>query len=93
MPLTDVADKAGKFNCMSLGTFIAGITILAWQSVTTFPALVVISLVYGISTGGNISLQPVCVAQVTKDQRLVGTMIGQMYGELDLVVLATDGSS
>ncbi len=83
---TDIADKTGKFNCMVLGAFVASVTIFAWQAATTFPGLIVVSLIYGISTGGNISLQPVCVAQVTKDQRLAGTMIGQTFGESNPVL-------
>jgi hypothetical protein len=75
-----IADRAGRFNCMSVGSAIAAITLLVWIKCTTFPALVVVSLVFGIATGGNISLQPVCTAQVTPDQRLVGTMIGQLWG-------------
>ncbi len=79
-PFAVLADRMGRFNIAILGIIIAFIAVFCLKSCTTFPSLIVLSLVYGVATGGNISLQPVCVAQITEDQRLIGTMTGQLFG-------------
>jgi MFS family permease len=46
-----VADKYGKFNCIVLATFSAGIVSLCWTKVTSVAGLVLWSAAYGFSSG------------------------------------------
>lgn len=74
-----VSDKIGRYNTMTLSIALAFISIFAiWLPVgSKFGPMVGFSLLYGYSTGSQMSLTPVCIGQIchTKDY-------GKRYGTL-----------
>ncbi|KAJ6153694.1 hypothetical protein N7470_006653 [Penicillium chermesinum] len=74
-----LADKYGKFNCCIVSTIAAGIVALCWTKATTVAGLVIWCAAYGFASGGIISLQQACAAQVSTPGTLglsIGTVVG-----------------
>ncbi|ODM17037.1 hypothetical protein SI65_07436 [Aspergillus cristatus] len=82
-----VADKYGKFNCCIVATGFAGIIALCWTKATSVAGLVVWSAAYGFASGGILSLQQACAAQVATSQTL-GLAIGAVMGSTSLSAMA-----
>ncbi|KAJ5385406.1 hypothetical protein N7517_003317 [Penicillium concentricum] len=70
-----VADRYGKFNCCIIATISAGVIALCWTKVTSVVGLVIWSAAYGFASGGILSLQQACAAQVATSTTL-GLAIG-----------------
>ncbi|KAJ5770930.1 uncharacterized protein N7511_002981 [Penicillium nucicola] len=82
-----VADKYGKFNCCILATMTAGIVALCWTKVTSVAGLVIWCAAYGFASGGILSLQQACAAQVASPNTL-GLAIGSVSGSTALSAMA-----
>ncbi|CAI7609342.1 unnamed protein product [Penicillium glandicola] len=82
-----IADKCGKFNCCIIATISAGIIALCWTKVTSVPGLVIWSAAYGFASGGILSLQQACAAQVATTTTL-GLAIGTVSGSTALSAMA-----
>ncbi|EYE91894.1 MCT family MFS transporter [Aspergillus ruber CBS 135680] len=82
-----VADKYGKFNSCIVATSFAGIIALCWTKATSVAGLVVWSAAYGFASGGILSLQQACAAQVATSQTL-GLAIGAVMGSTSLSAMA-----
>ncbi|KAI9676087.1 MAG: hypothetical protein M1817_000830 [Caeruleum heppii] len=82
-----LADKLGRFNVTYICALVGGILLLCLHAVTTAPCLVVFSVFYGFLSGGLISLQPACVAQITKSMEMIGLNIGVMMAICSFGVL------
>ncbi|KAJ5871993.1 uncharacterized protein N7529_004346 [Penicillium soppii] len=82
-----VADKYGKFNCCILATFSAGVIALCWTKVTSVAGLILWSAAYGFASGGILSLQQACAAQVATSGTL-GLAIGSVSGSTALSAMA-----
>ncbi|KAJ5152759.1 uncharacterized protein N7482_009237 [Penicillium canariense] len=82
-----IADKYGKFNCCILSTLLAGIIALCWTRVESVAALGVWSAAYGFASGGILSLQQACAAQVATTSTL-GLAIGSVSGSTALSAMA-----
>ncbi|OQD80320.1 hypothetical protein PENANT_c037G04456 [Penicillium antarcticum] len=82
-----VADKYGKFNCCILATISAGIVALCWTKVTSVAGLVIWCAAYGFASGGILSLQQACAAQVASKNTL-GLAIGSVSGSTALSAMA-----
>ncbi|CAG8180195.1 unnamed protein product [Penicillium olsonii] len=82
-----VADRYGKFNCCILATISAGIIALCWTKVTSVAGLVLWSAAYGFASGGILSLQQACAAQVATPSTL-GLAIGSVSGSVALSAMA-----
>ncbi|KAJ5944980.1 hypothetical protein N7516_005148 [Penicillium verrucosum] len=82
-----VADKYGKFNCCIIATISAGIVALCWTKVTSVAGLVIWCAAYGFASGGILSLQQACAAQVATSTTL-GLAIGTVTGSTALSAMA-----
>jgi MFS family permease len=75
-----VGDKVGRFNSMIAITALSGIITLAlWiPGSSNTAAIIVYSVLFGFTSGGFISLAPVCVAQLS-DIREIGARTGVAF--------------
>jgi len=86
-----IADRAGRFNCMIIILFFCFLTtVVFWLSsvlletsvnrVTSSmkPLLIVIAFLFGLVSGANVSLTPVCIGQLC-DTREYGRYFATCY--------------
>jgi MFS family permease len=67
-----------RFNMISLAALSCGILLYCLYVITTPGAIIVFSTLYGIFSGGLISLQSPCIGQITPDHSIIGVKIGLM---------------
>ncbi|KAJ6186837.1 hypothetical protein N7519_001745 [Penicillium mononematosum] len=82
-----VADKYGKFNCCIVAAITSGIIAMCWTKVTSVAGLVIWSAAYGFASGGILSLQQACAAQVATPNTL-GLAMGTVSGSTALSAMA-----
>lgn len=70
-----------------ISTF-TGVSTLAFVWATTLPIMVILSVLFGFSSGGIIPLGSVCVAQTTPDMGHIGFRIGTMMAICSIGSLA-----
>lgn len=67
-----------RFNTAILCSLLSGIVLLCLHTMRTKGAIIAFVVLYGVFSGGLISLQSACVAQITKNLQLIGVKIGLM---------------
>ncbi|KAJ5767730.1 hypothetical protein N7533_000313 [Penicillium manginii] len=82
-----LADKYGKFNLIILSNLLAGIIAMCWTKVTSVAGLVIWCAAYGFASGGILSLQQACAAQVAS-RHTMGLAIGTVVGSTALSAMA-----
>ncbi|KAL2869030.1 MCT family MFS transporter [Aspergillus lucknowensis] len=82
-----LADKIGKFNMAIVCSLLSAALILLLHCIHTEGAITAFTFLYGFASGGLISLQSACVAQITKNMRIIGIMIGVMMAVCSLGAL------
>ncbi|KAJ9384855.1 hypothetical protein DTO063F5_4553 [Paecilomyces variotii] len=73
-----IADRFGRFNAMFGCALGCGILLFGLYGITSIAAIIAFAVLYGIFSGGLISLQSACIAQITPDHRIIGVKIGIM---------------
>ena len=62
-----LADKFGRFNSMIIITAMSGIVTLAiWIPVKSTAGIIVYGVLFGLTSGGFVSLLPACIAQLSQ---------------------------
>lgn len=74
--LTTVANGHYRFNVTVVTSLLSSITLLSLLSIVTEPSIIAFSALYGLFSGGLISLQAVSVARLTVNMDTYGTKIG-----------------
>ncbi|KAJ5667838.1 uncharacterized protein N7477_006408 [Penicillium maclennaniae] len=82
-----MADRYGKFNCVIVSTLLAGLIALCWTKVDSVAGLGVWSAAYGFASGGIISLQQACAAQVATPSTM-GLALGTVSASVSLSAMA-----
>lgn len=54
------------------------ILFYSWLAAKTGTSLIIISILYGIASGGFVSLQAPMITKLADDMRFAGTMVGQV---------------
>ncbi|RAO72525.1 uncharacterized protein BHQ10_008537 [Talaromyces amestolkiae] len=83
-----VADKYGRFNLCIAMTAFSGIIALCWTTVTSVGGIVMFSLAYGFTSGGILSLQQACAAQIASPTT-IGTVVGFVMASTSFSALAS----
>ncbi|KAL2834068.1 major facilitator superfamily domain-containing protein [Aspergillus pseudoustus] len=74
-----IADHTGPLNMLIPASAITAILSYVWIGVHTVPGIIILSILYGIFSGGFVSLPPVVMASLTKDMRELGTRMGMVF--------------
>ncbi|KAL3454805.1 major facilitator superfamily domain-containing protein [Aspergillus insuetus] len=74
-----IADHTGPLNMLIPASAITAILSYVWIGVHTVPGIIILSVLYGIFSGGFVSLPPVVMASLTKDMRELGTRMGMVF--------------
>ena len=69
---------AGRFNITFICALCAGIVLMCLHAIQSAAGIIIFSILYGFFSGGLISLQTACVAQITPDMHMIGVKIGLM---------------
>ena len=71
------ADKVGRLNMLFFMAVCTGILALCWQKTTSNAPIIAFSALYGFFSGAIVSLMTVCIAQIPKSPKDIGTYMGQ----------------
>ncbi|OJJ57095.1 hypothetical protein ASPSYDRAFT_155461 [Aspergillus sydowii CBS 593.65] len=82
-----IADHTGPLNMLAPAACITAILSFVWIGVHTVPGIIVLSILYGIFSGGFVSLPPVVMASLTKDMRELGTRMGMVFAITSIALL------
>lgn len=74
-----VADHSGPLNMFTPAAVITGILAFVWIGVHTVPGIIILAVLYGLFSGGFVSLPPVVMISLTKDMRDLGTRLGMVF--------------
>jgi len=74
--LSFVADRVGALTTYTIISALSGASMLYWISVSNAGGNVAFAVLYGIFSGGVVSLAPVVLAQITPDLSRLGTRLG-----------------
>ena len=69
---TILSDTIGPLNVQIPAVLISAILMFAWLAVSSLRSLLIVTILYGISSGSFIALPPAAVASLTKDMRFFG---------------------
>ncbi|BDD54583.1 hypothetical protein MPDQ_003126 [Monascus purpureus] len=75
-----IADDTGPLNILTPAASITGILAFVWIGVHTVAGIIVLAVLYGLFSGGFVSLPPVVMITLTKDIRDLGTRLGMVFG-------------
>ncbi|KAK9450913.1 major facilitator superfamily domain-containing protein [Limtongia smithiae] len=82
-----LADHWGRFNVNVVGIAVSGIITLAlWIPARGVAPYVVLSIIYGLSSGSFISVTPACMAEIS-EMRDIGTRVGALFATGSFAVL------
>jgi MFS family permease len=73
------ADKLGSVNMAIVCAAVSSILAYGWLGIHNLAGIVVFALLYGLFSGGIVSLLPSAVIALTPDMSRVGTRMGMMY--------------
>ncbi|RAK98500.1 monocarboxylate transporter [Aspergillus ibericus CBS 121593] len=73
-----VADLCGRLNVTFGCSAVCAVLVFCLHAITGKGSIIAFSVLYGIFSGGLISLQAACVSQITADTRILGLRIGAM---------------
>lgn len=73
------ADHIGPLNVLVPAATATAILAFAWIGVHNVPGIIVLAVLYGLCSGGFVSLPPVVMAYMTKDVRELGTRLGMVF--------------
>jgi predicted MFS family arabinose efflux permease len=82
-----LADRLGPLNMLTPATSITALLAFCWIAVNSTAGTIVLSLLYGFSSGGFVSLPPVVMAAITKDLRSYGTRLGMFFAIVSVGLL------
>ncbi|KAL9109621.1 MAG: hypothetical protein Q9227_005801 [Pyrenula ochraceoflavens] len=88
-----IADKTGPLNVLVPASLATGTLALAWIGVHSNAGIIVLTLLYGFTSGGFVSLPPVALVYLTKDMRRLGTRMGMGFTICSLGLLIGAPSS
>lgn len=71
--------RFGGVNVMAPACFCCAITLFLFRLVHDLPGLIVIALLYGLISGGMVSLPPATIANLTSEQTELGARMGLAY--------------
>ncbi|GAQ33602.1 hypothetical protein AtubIFM55763_008006 [Aspergillus tubingensis] len=74
-----IADHTGPLNVLTPAATATAILAFAWIGVHNAPGIIVLSVLYGLCSGGFVSLPPVVMVTLTKDIRDLGTRLGMVF--------------
>jgi MFS family permease len=74
-----LADKFGSLNVWVVVTFISAVLMFAWLSINTLGGLITFTLLYGLFSGGLVSIAPSVIVSLSPDMGRVGTRMGMMF--------------
>ncbi|PLN78080.1 monocarboxylate transporter [Aspergillus taichungensis] len=74
-----VADHIGPLNVLTPAVTATAILAFAWLGVHNVPGIIVLAVLYGLTSGGFVSLPPVVMVTLTKDLGDLGTRLGMVF--------------
>jgi len=74
--LSFIADRAGALTTYTVVSALSGASMFYWISVSNAAGNIAFAVLYGIFSGGVVSLAPVVLAQITSDLSRLGTRLG-----------------
>ncbi|PLB38219.1 MFS general substrate transporter [Aspergillus candidus] len=74
-----LADRFGGVNIMAPSCLFSAVILFVWRFSHDIPGLIVISLIYGLVSGGMVSLPPATIANLTSKQSELGGRMGLAY--------------
>lgn len=82
-----VADHTGPLNMLTPAVTATSILAFAWIGVHNTPGIIVLAILYGLCSGGFVSLPPVVMVTLTKDIRDLGTRLGMVFAVTSIALL------
>ncbi|KAK9590933.1 hypothetical protein V6Z92_004016 [Aspergillus fumigatus] len=82
-----VADHTGPLNMLTPAVTVTAVLAFAWIGVHNVPGIIVLSVLYGLFSGGFVSLPPVVMVTLTKDIRDLGTRLGMIFATTSIGLL------
>ncbi|PKX94761.1 MCT family MFS transporter [Aspergillus novofumigatus IBT 16806] len=82
-----VADHTGPLNMLTPAVTATAVLAFAWIGVHNVPGIIVLSVLYGLFSGGFVSLPPVVMVTLTKDIRDLGTRLGMIFATTSIGLL------
>ncbi|RHZ52014.1 hypothetical protein CDV55_104042 [Aspergillus turcosus] len=82
-----IADRTGPLNMLTPACMATAILAFAWIGVHNVAGIIVLAVLYGLCSGGFVSLPPVVMVTLTKDLRDLGTRLGMMFATTSIGLL------
>ncbi|KAE8352069.1 MFS general substrate transporter [Aspergillus coremiiformis] len=82
-----VADHTGPLNILTPAATATAILAFVWIGVHNVPGIIILAILYGLTSGGFVSLPPVVMASMTKDIRDLGTRLGMVFSTTSIGLL------
>jgi MFS family permease len=82
-----LADAAGNLNVLLACSLVSAVLALAWLAIGNLAGLVAFALLYGLFSGGIVSVTPSVIMSLTPDLGRVGARLGTTFLATGLAVL------
>lgn len=82
-----IADLTGPLNVLTPAATATAILAFAWIGVHNVPGIIVLAVLYGLCSGGFVSLPAVVMATMTQDVRELGTRLGMVFAVTSIGLL------
>ncbi|KAI0037013.1 major facilitator superfamily domain-containing protein, partial [Vararia minispora EC-137] len=85
---TFLADHIGVFNMIIPAVFLSAVFVFATFGATTATSIIIVSLLYGFTSGAYVSLIPPMLSQITPNLTELGTRMGFAFSVVGLAMLS-----
>ncbi|KAL0934734.1 MFS monocarboxylate [Colletotrichum truncatum] len=82
-----LADKVGALYIQTFLTAGAAVMMFAWLGIRNMAGLVVFAIIYGLFSGGMVSIAPSVIVSLSPDLGRVGTRMGMMFFTSSISIL------
>ncbi|OLN92796.1 Riboflavin transporter MCH5-like protein 7 [Colletotrichum chlorophyti] len=82
-----LADKVGALYMQISVAALSAVLMFAWLGINSMPGLVVFAILYGLFSGGLVSISPTVIVSLSPDLGRVGTRMGMMNFASGIAVL------
>lgn len=82
-----IADHTGPLNVLTPAATATAILAFAWIGVHNVPGIIILAVLYGLCSGGFVSLPAVVMSTMTQDVRELGTRLGMVFAVTSIGLL------